>query len=93
MQLARKEHLHHRDMIKLSESCAEPSLLNAICCLRMRLYDTELLPVAVSSVLFVGGMPGLISMQMRYSVSERFYCVNTFMSTRVFLHERSCFAS
>ena len=93
MQLAWKEHLHHRDMIKLSESCAEPSLLNAICCLRMRLCDTGLLPVAVSSVLFVGEMPGLISMQMRYSVSERFNGVNTSVRTRVFLRENSCFPS
>ena len=93
MQLARKEYLHHRDMTKLSESCAEPSLLNAICCLRMRLCDTGLLPVAVSFAIFLGEMPSLISMQMRYSVSERFNGVNTSVSTRVFLHERSCFPS
>ena len=93
MQLARKEYLHHRDMTKLSESCAEPSLLNAICCLRMRLCDTEHLPVAVSFAIFVGEMPSLISMQMRYSVSERFNGVNTFMSARVFLRENSCFPS
>ena len=93
MQLAWKEHLHHRDMTKLSESCAVPSPLNTICCLRMRLCDTELLPVAVSFAIFVGEMPSLISMQMRYSVSEGFYCENTFMSTRVFHREHSCFLS
>ena len=63
--------LDYKERMKLSQSFAVPSPSNTFCCILRRFCDTALLPIAIKSAMLEGETSILMSIQMRYSVSER----------------------